>query len=79
MNTKYKDLVDQTYFFPQEEFELEDNSLKFHGIPLQSLVEKYGSPLKFTYLPKISENITRAKNWFSNARQKNNYKGKLLY
>lgn len=79
MNTKYIDLIDQTYYFPQEEFNLDGEHLQFHGIPLQTLVETYGSPLKFTYLPKISENIARAKNWFSNAIEKNNYKGKYHY
>ena len=43
------------------------------------LVEKYGSPMKFTYLPKISENINRAKDWFKIAMEKNNYKGKYHY
>lgn len=79
MNTKYIDLINQTYYFPQEEFSLNDNHLEFHGIPLQALVEKYGSPLKFTYLPKISENINRAKGWFAAAIEKNNYKGNYNY
>ncbi len=79
MNTKYIDLIDQTFDFPQEEFTLDTDSLQFHGIPLIELVEKYGSPLKFTYLPKISENINRAKNWFAEAIEKNGYKGKYYY
>ena len=79
MNTKYIDLIDQTYFFPQEEFSLQEDNLLFHGIPLNDLVAEYGSPLKFTYLPKISENIKRAKNWFANAIEKSNYKGKYHY
>ena len=54
MKTKYIDLIDQTYFFPQEEFTLRDDNLLFHGIDLMQLVEQYGSPLKFMYLPKIS-------------------------
>lgn len=79
MNTKYINLIDQTYYFPQEEFTLEGENLKFHDISLMSLVEQYGSPLKFTYLPKISENIHKAKQWFSEAMEKNNYKGKYHY
>jgi arginine decarboxylase len=65
MKTKYIDLIDQTYDFPQEEFQLEENSLTFHNIPLSKLIEEFGSPLKFTYLPKISENISKIKQWFS--------------
>lgn len=79
MNTKYSDLIDQTYYFPQEEFKLEENALQFHGIDLMELVEKYGTPLKFTYLPKISDNINRAKTWFSSALEKHNYKGSYNY
>ena len=79
MNTKYSDLIDQTYYFPQEEFTLEGNDLQFHGIDLMELVEKYGAPLKFTYLPKISQNINRAKKWFSEALEKHDYKGNYSY
>lgn len=79
MNTKYIDLIDQTYHFPQEEFSLEGEHLRFHGIDLNQVVAQYGSPLKFTYLPKISENIYRAKNWFANAMEKHQYKGYYKY
>ncbi|SDR96349.1 arginine decarboxylase [Gillisia sp. Hel1_33_143] len=79
MNTKYSNLIDQTYYFPQEEFKLEDNELQFHDIDLMELVEKYGAPLKFTYLPKISQNINRAKVWFKNAIEKHDYKGNYNY
>jgi arginine decarboxylase len=79
MNIKYIDLIDQTYYFPQEEFTLEEDKLRFHDIPLMSLVEQYGSPLKFTYLPKISKNINRAKEWFDKAIERHNYKGKYIY
>ncbi len=79
MNTKYIDLVNQTFQFPQEEFDLNGSTLKFHDIPLMELVEKYGAPLKFTYLPKISENIDRAKQLFDKAMKANNYKGAYYY
>ncbi|MRI00839.1 arginine decarboxylase [Kriegella sp. EG-1] len=79
MNTKYIDLIDQTYEFPQEEFTLEGEHLRFHGIELNELVAEYGSPLKFTYLPKISDNINKAKSWFANAIAKHKYKGDYKY
>jgi len=80
MNTKYIDLIDQTYYFPQEEFALNENkTLNFHDIDLMELVSKYGAPLKFTYLPKISENIQRAKKWFGTAIEKHNYQGSYNY
>ena len=79
MKTKYIDLIEQTYDFPQEEFKLEDNKLQFHGIDLYGLIQRYGTPLKFTYLPKISENIQRAKKWFGDAMKKHNYAGSYHY
>jgi arginine decarboxylase len=79
MKTKYIDLVEQTFEWPQEEFRLEKDNLFFHDIPLMDLVEKYGSPLKFTYLPKISQNIQRAKDWFTKARIEVGYEGEYHY
>ena len=79
MNTKYSDLINQNYYFPQEEFNLNKDTLQFHGIDLMKLVEQYGTPLKFTYLPQISNNIKRAKTWFKNAMDKNEYKGKYYF
>ena len=79
MNTKYIDLIDQSFYFPQEDFKLENNQLEFHDINLMELVEKYGAPLKFSYLPKISDNINRAKTWFAEAIAKHNYKGTYNY
>lgn len=79
MNTKYIDLVNQTFDFPQPEFKLENKTLVFHDVNLMQLVEQYGAPLKFTYLPQISNNINRAKQWFAKAIEKHNYKGKYHY
>jgi len=79
LKTKYFDLIDQSFFFPQEEFTLNGSELMFHGIDLMKLAEEYGTPLKFTYLPKISDNINRAKGWFKEAMEKNHYKGAYNY
>ena len=79
MKTKYIDLIDQTYYFPQQEFQLDGENLIFHDIDLAKLVEEHGTPLKFTYLPKISDNIQRAKSWFGEAMRKTNYKGVYNY
>ena len=79
MNTKYSDLINQNYYFPQEEFNLNKDNLQFHDIDLMKLVEQYGTPLKFTYLPQISNNIKRAKTWFKSAMDKSDYKGKYYF
>jgi arginine decarboxylase len=44
-----------------------------------NLVETYGAPLKFTYLPQISKNINKAKNWFQNSIKKNDYDADYHY
>ena len=79
MKTKYFDLVDQTYYFPQEEFTLDGNNLEFHKIDLMKLIKTYGTPLKFTYLPQISNNIQKAKGWFAASMAKYDYKGTYKY
>jgi arginine decarboxylase len=60
MNTKYSDLINQTYYFPQDEFTLNKDNLKFHNVDLMKLVEEYGTPLKFLYL-KFQTTSTRPK------------------
>ncbi|MGB0851573.1 MAG: arginine decarboxylase, partial [Bacteroidia bacterium] len=80
MKNKYSDLIDQTFSFPTEEFTTsESGELKHREISMMDLVAKYGSPLRFSYLPRISENIQNAKKWFHNAFEKNNYTGKYHY
>jgi Diaminopimelate decarboxylase len=79
MKTKYIDLISQTYEFPQEEFDVEDNELLFNDVPLMDIIKQYGTPLKITYLPKISENIQKAKRWFNVAIAKSDYKGSYHY
>ena len=79
MKTKYIDLISQTYDFPQEEFNVEDNNLLFNEVPLMDIIKQYGTPLKITYLPKISANIQKAKRWFNVAIAKADYKGSYHY
>ena len=79
MKIKYVDLIEQTFDFPQPEFDLDGGNLLFHKVPLMDIIKKYGTPLKFTYLPQISNQIQRAKTWFKNAMQKVNYKSNYHY
>lgn len=79
MNAKYIDLIVQSFDFPQAEFKLENEALQFHDIDIKALINKYGTPLKFTYLPQISNNINRAKTWFSEAFKIYDYKGNYHY
>ena len=79
MKNKYSDLIDQTFEFPQDEFRTEDGELYFHNIPLMEIIKQYGTPLKITYLPKISSQIQRAKRLFNVSRAKVDYKGNYNY
>ena len=79
MKNNYFDLIEQSYYFPQEGFDLRDNTLTFHGISLMYLIKKYGTPFRFIYLPKIGEQIKKSRNLFNKAIKKNNYEGKYYY
>ena len=79
MKNKYIDLVEQTFSFPQTEFKVQNGNLSFHGINLKDLIKTYGTPLKFTYLPKISDNIKQAYKWFETAFNNVGYAGQYHY
>ncbi|KAA3437487.1 type III PLP-dependent enzyme domain-containing protein [Rufibacter hautae] len=76
---KYTDLIHQTFDFPTEEFTVHDNELFFNGIPMMELVKQYGTPLRLTYLPKISSQIQKAKILFRESMEKLNYQGTYTY
>jgi arginine decarboxylase len=79
MKNKYSDLIEQTFEFPQEGFNVKDEELYFHDIPLMDIIKQYGTPLKISYLPKISSQIQKAKRYFKVAMAKVDYKGSYTY
>ncbi|MDX5403937.1 MAG: arginine decarboxylase [Bacteroidota bacterium] len=80
MRNKYLDLIDQTFDWPQEEFTVEeDNTLTWNGIYLMDIIKQYGTPLKISYLPKISQQIQKAKRMFNVAMAKVDYEGDYHY
>jgi len=80
MNNTYTDLVHQTFHFPQEGFDVNDNNtLTFNGVDMKALIDKYGTPFKLTYLPKIGMQINKAKKMFADAIKKHKYDGKYVY
>ncbi|MDZ7848106.1 MAG: arginine decarboxylase [Owenweeksia sp.] len=79
MRNKYFDLIDQTFYWPQEGFDLEEDHLLWNDINLMEIIKQYGTPLKISYLPKISANIERAKRMFNVAMAKADYKGTYNY
>ena len=75
----YQNLIQQTFNFPQEGFDINDNELMFNDIPLMDIIKQYGTPLKISYLPKISQQIQKAKKLFNVAMAKADYKGQYYY
>lgn len=79
MKNTYFDLIDQSYYFPQEGFDLKDGYLTFYGVSLKYLIEKHGTPFKLMYLPRIGEQVKKARNLFNRAIKKHKYNGKYHY
>ncbi|PLW99048.1 MAG: arginine decarboxylase [Marinilabiliales bacterium] len=79
MKNTYFDLVEQSFYFPQDGFDLRNGNLTFHGVSLKHLIEKYGTPFRFIYLPKIGDQIKKARNLFNRAIKNSAYKGKYNF
>ena len=80
MTNTYTSLVKQTFHFPQEDFDINDDGyLEFNSIDLKALIDKYGTPLKLSYLPKIGMQINKAKKMFETAFKKHKYEGSYNY
>ncbi|HBH05071.1 MAG TPA: arginine decarboxylase [Flavobacteriales bacterium] len=79
MKNTYFDLIEQSFYFPQDGFDLRNEGLTFHGVSLKYLIEKHGTPFRFIYLPKIGDQIKKAKNLFNRVIKNNGYKGKYNF
>lgn len=79
MKNTYFDLIEQSYYFPQEGFDLRHDSLTFHGVSLKHLIQKHGTPFRFIYLPKIGDQIKKARNLFHRAIKKAGYGGDYYF
>ncbi|MCX8080869.1 MAG: arginine decarboxylase [Bacteroidia bacterium] len=79
MHNSYQSLIEQSVNFPQEGFELINNTLHFNGINLMDVIQQYKTPLKISYLPKITEQIQKARRIFHVAMAKADYKAQYYY
>ena len=79
MKNKYKDLIEQTFEFPNEEFSVVENDLEWCGVPLMDIIKQYGTPLRIAYLPKIAQNIQKARRMFNVAMAKVDYNADYNY
>ncbi len=79
MNDSYFDLQEEN-LDSSPEFQVDDKGhLSLFGINLFELVKKHGSPLRITYLPKITSQIKKAKSMFKKAFKKVNYQADYVY
>ena len=76
---KYRDQIAQNFDFPQRDFKEEKGLLYWNDLPLMEIIEKYGSPLRITYLPKIGQQIQKARRLFNAAIANNDYRGDYQY
>ncbi len=79
METSYRSLIEQSFDFPQNGFSLDGNDLCFNDISIKDLIKKYGTPFRLFYLPKIGDQISKARLIFNNAISKYDYKGQYQY
>lgn len=79
MKTRYIDLIEQTFDFPKDEFKLDGDDLVWNDLPLMQVIEKHGTPLRISYLPKIGEKIEMARSSFARAFKEHDYKGTYQY
>ncbi|MDA3883896.1 MAG: arginine decarboxylase [Bacteroidales bacterium] len=79
MKNTYFNLIEQSFYFPQEGFDLIDGNLSFQGVSIKYLIEKYGTPFRFIYLPKIGDQIKKSRNLFKKSFKYYNYKGDYEY
>lgn len=75
----YHEFIADTYPFPCEEFKVVNNELWFNDVNVMEIIEKHGTPLRISYLPKINSQVQKAKKYFNEAFQKLDYKGDYLY
>ena len=79
MKNTYFDIIEQSFDFPQDGFDLKNGNLTFHGVSLKHLIEKHGTPFRFIYLPKIGDQIKKARTLFNRVIKNNAYKGKYNF
>ena len=79
MKTRYIDLIEQTFDFPKEEYKLNGDNLEWNDLPLMEILQKHGTPLRITYLPKIGEKIEMARTSFRKAFEAHQYSGDYKY
>jgi len=56
----------------------DDGRVLWHGIDIDEVAKTFGTPLKLTYIPKVSQNIEACQNLFQSAFDRHGYRGKYF-
>ncbi len=62
-----------------DEFDIKKSTLFYKDLDLLKLAKEYGTPLRYTYLPSISNKIEKMKKYFQRAIETTGYQGKYEY
>lgn len=76
MENTYFELIEQTYYVPQEGFDAPYSGLTFYGVSLKYLLEKHGTPFRCFCLAKIGDQIKKTRYLFNSAPKNRAYKRK---
>ena len=60
-------------------FEIKNGRTFYNGLDMEKLAKRFGTPTKIVFLDIIENQITKLKDSFSYAIEKNNYSGKFIY
>ena len=77
MRTKYIDLIDQTFDFPQAEFNLQEGHLTFHDIDLMGLIEEFGNTVEIPLLATNFEQHSTCQILVRRCHERNRLQGRI--
>lgn len=63
----------------KKEIKVKNEQLYYNNVNLNSLAQKYGTPLKVTFLDLIKERVVSLKETFDKVIKEKNYQGKFIY
>tara|TARA_Y100001934_G_C12370065_1_gene785754 strand:- start:1430 stop:2833 length:1404 start_codon:yes stop_codon:yes gene_type:complete len=78
-NNSYFELLRENLNSSKEFSVCDNGNLSFHNINLVEIIEKHGTPLKITFLPIISRQISKAISMFHQAMEELQYNGNYTY
>ncbi len=60
-------------------FHVEGGTLYRQGLSMKGIIDQFDSPIRLAYLPQITQQIEKARDWFNQAIQDQQYQGEYHY